>query len=155
METRSIPVPLPRLVLRDGPVILRFAKIVSPVGSGLAPYYHFRILAGCQDVGHINLRIGEGEHLRRVVGHIGYGIRRRSRGHAYALSACRALGPFASVLRRETILTCDPSNHASKRTLEHLAGELKGEKVLVPVDDPRYRRGERLKLRFRWVPAQG
>ena len=143
------------MALSHGVLSLQWVDIVFPIGRELAPYHHFRILAGSVDVGHINLRIGESGHLQRVVGHIGFGIRSRFRGHGYALSACWALGPFARVLRRETILTCDPGNHASRRTLERLVGGLSGEEVSVPIGDPHYGRGARTKLRFRWVPSSG
>lgn len=152
MKTSIILPARPAMALRHGPVSLRWVKVFLPTGRDLAPYHHFRILAGSTDLGHINLRIGESQHLQRVVGHIGFGIRRRFRGSGYALSACRALGPFARVLRHETILTCDPDNHASRRTLERLVGGLSGEEVLVPIGDAHYGRGARTKLRFRWVP---
>jgi predicted acetyltransferase len=103
-------------------------------------------------VGHINLRVGNNKHLRRVVGHVGYWIRRRDRGHHYALLACRALAPFARTFMPEVILTCDPDNAGSRLTLQRLVGGTRGERVLVPRGDPHYRRGARTKLRFRWRP---
>ena len=143
--------PPPRSLHEEG-VALRFSKIVYPKGRGLAPYYHFRILAGTKDVGHINLRVGESEHVQRVVGHVGFGIRKRHRGHRYALLACRALAPFARTVTPEVILTCDPKNHPSRHTLERLVGGERGEEISVPHSDPHYRRGARTKLRFRWLP---
>ena len=143
---------LPPLFLRGQTIALRFAKIVAPRRKGLAPYYHFRILAGARDVGHINLRVGNNKHLRTVVGHVGYWIRRRDRGRRYALLACRALGPFARRLMPEVILTCDPDNAGSRLTIQRLVGGASGERVLVPRSDPHYRRGARTKLRFRWRP---
>ncbi|MCW1922912.1 GNAT family N-acetyltransferase [Luteolibacter arcticus] len=140
------------MALHEEGVALHFSKIVTPKSRGLAPYYHFRILAGSRDVGHINLRVGDSEHVHRVVGHVGYGIRKRHRGHRYALLACRALAPFARTVTPEVILTCDPANHASRHTLERLVGGESGEEVSVPRRDPHYRRGARTKLRFRWVP---
>ncbi len=139
--------------LRHGEVRLRFIRIVRPAARGIAPYFHFRILADRNDVGHINLRIGDSEHIRRVVGHVGYGIRKRFRGHHHALSACRALAPFARLQRQELLITCDPNNHASRRTLEQLVGGAQGELVSVPRRDPHYLRGERTKLRFCWHPG--
>ncbi|MEK7953228.1 GNAT family N-acetyltransferase [Luteolibacter soli] len=135
----------------DG-VALHFSRVVVPLDRRQAPYYHFRILAGTRDVGHINLRIGESEHVLRVVGHVGYGIHKRYRGRHYALLACRALAPFARTITSEVIVTCDPANHASRRTIEQLVGGKHGEEVAVPRSDPHYRRGARTKLRFRWVP---
>ena len=152
MSAPPILLPPPPMALHEGGVALRFAKIVSPRGKGRAPYYHFRILAGPTDVGHINLRVGDSEHVNLVVGHVGFGIRKRHRGHRYALLACRALGPFARTVTPEVILTCDPGNHASRRTLERLAGGHAAEEVSVPRRAPHYRRGARTKLRFRWIP---
>src|SRR5262245_24692263 len=60
-----------------------------------APYYHFRILVEGVDVGHINLRVGDTEHVQRSAGHVGFEIAAPHRGHRYALAACRALAPFA------------------------------------------------------------
>lgn len=144
--------PPPAQALHEGAISLHLAKIVSPKTRGLAPYYHFRILAGPRDVGHINLRVGDCGHLQRVVGHVGFGIRKRYRGKRYAFLACQALGPFARIVSPEVILTCDPDNHASRRTLERLVGGDRGEEVKVPASDPHYRRGARTKLRFRWMP---
>lgn len=140
------------MALHEGGVSLRFTEVVLPRKRGLSPYYHFRIYSGPQDVGHLNLRVGESEHLQRVVGHIGFGIRKRFRGHRFAHLACLALGPFVRMVMREVILTCDPANHASRRILERLVGGERGETVRVPREDPHYRRGARTKLRFRWVP---
>ena len=52
------------MALHEGEVALQFSKIVAPRRKGLSPYYHFRILAGTKDVGHINLRVGESDHVR-------------------------------------------------------------------------------------------
>lgn len=144
--------PPPAMALHADGVALSFSKVVVPIDRRQAPYYHFRILAGTRDVGHINLRLGESEHLLRVVGHLGYGIRKRYRGKRYALLACRALAPFARTIAPEVIITCDPENHASRRTLERLVEGQRGERVYVPRSDPHYRRGARMKLRFRWAP---
>jgi len=147
----KINMPPPAMALHAEGVALVFSRVVVPFDRRQAPYYHFRILAGTRDVGHINLRIGDSEHLLRVVGHVGYAIRKRDRGHRYAFLACRALGPFARTIVPEVIVTCDPANHASRRTLERLVGR-RGELVAVPRTDPHYRRGARMKLRFRWLP---
>jgi len=152
MTSLPLLAPPPVMALHAGDVALQFLKVVVPLDHRQSPYYHFRILAGTRDVGHINLRIGENEHVLQVVGHIGYGIRKCHRGNHYALLACQALGPFAKTIAPEVIITCDPGNHASRRTLERLVGDRCGEKVSVPRADPHYRRGIRTKLRFRWMP---
>lgn len=152
MTTLPHLLPPPAMALHAEGVALHFSKVVVPLNRGQAPYYHFRILAGTRDVGHINLRIGESEHVLQIVGHVGYGIRKRHRGKHYALLACLALAPFARTIGPEIIITCAPENHASRRTIERLVGGRRGETVSVPPADPHYRRGARTKLRFRWIP---
>lgn len=154
MTTPPILLPPPPMALHEGEVALQFSKIVAPRQKDLAPYYHFRILAGTKDVGHVNLRVGESDHVRFVVGHVGYGIKKRYRGHRYALLACRALAPFARTVIPEVVLTCDPENHASRRTIEKLVGSEVAEEVTVPRHDPHYLSGARRKLRYRWIPDE-
>lgn len=119
---------------------------------GLVPYYHFRILvAGNIDVGHINFRVGDTEHVRRCAGHIGYEIAAAFRGNGFARQACQALAPFVRSFYTEVTITCDPDNIASRRTIERLGAGYVDE-VLVPADDPHYQHGSRFKARYSWKP---
>lgn len=144
--------PVPR-DLAHGEITLRFVQFVPAEGKdGLAPFYHFRIAtADGVEVGHINLRVGMSEHVQLCAGHVGYAIAESFRGHHYALQACRALAPFALVMYQEIILTCDPDNHASMRTIERLGATFIDE-VAIPNHDPGYARGARRKRRYRWQP---
>jgi predicted acetyltransferase len=47
------------------------------------------------------------------------------------------------------ILTCDPGNIASRKTIETLGGQFLGE-VTIPPDDPAYLSGSRRRLRYQW-----
>ena len=145
--------PNPPTTLCADEVRLRFIEIVpADPTRGLVPYYHFRIVTqDGSDVGHINFRIGENEHIRLCAGHIGFEIIAAKRGRRYALQACRALAPFVRLVCGTVTLTCDPENLSSKRTIEHLGAEFVDE-VAVPISDPHYVRGSRTKLRFRWTP---
>lgn len=144
--------PRPPRTLRHGAVSLRFAMFIpGDPGRGFVPYYHFRIEAGGHDVGHLNLRVGDNEHLRLVAGHVGYGVRPEHRGHGYAGAACRALAPFARLLFAELVVTADPDNLASVRTLERLGARFLDE-VDVPPHEPAYARGSRRKRRYAWAP---
>lgn len=136
-------------------VELRFSRIVpGDISCGLVPYFHFRILAaGGADVGHINFRLGSTEHVLNTAGHIGFEIARLYRGHRYALQACRAIAPFVGSIYDFVILTCDPGNPASRRTIELLGTSFLDE-VAVPPSDPHHRRGSRTKRRYRWMPLQ-
>ena len=139
------------LAYRD--VSLGFVQIVAvEAGRGLAPFYHFRIFAaGVGDVGHINFRVADSEHVRLCAGHIGYAIEERFRGHHYALQACCALAPFVRSIYKEVILTCDPDNLPSIRTIERL-GAVFIEETAIPKHDPGYERGARRKRRYKWCP---
>src|SRR5689334_13855524 len=65
--------PRPPETLACGQVTLRFGGILpGNEALGLVPSYHFRIqdLSGT-DVGHLNFRVGDTEHVRIAAGHIG------------------------------------------------------------------------------------
>jgi predicted acetyltransferase len=149
-ETPEMLPPVPEN-LAFGPVVLHFSKVVpGDPARGFVPYYHFRIFGNGGDIGHINLRVGDTEHVRFCAGHVGFEIEESHRGHWYAFCACRALAPFAHVICREVIITCDPENQASKRTIELLEAVFIDE-VPVSTHDPHYARGSRTKLRFHWL----
>jgi RimJ/RimL family protein N-acetyltransferase len=146
------PLPEPSLSLSFPPVTVLFSKILpGDAVRGFAPSYHCRIFVGRVDVGHINLRVGDTEHVLGCAGHIGFEIAPPFRGRHYALSACRALAPFARSVREELIITCDPENRASRRTIK-LLGAVYMDEVSVPSHDPHHSRGSTRKLRFRWRP---
>lgn len=145
--------PTPPAALFFEEVTLRFIRVVpgEPL-RGMVPYYHFRILAvDGEDVGHINFRVGDSEHVRLCAGHIGFEIAEGFRGRGYALQACRAIAPFIRSVCGAVTITCDPDNIASSRTIERLGARFVDE-ILVPVGDPHYERGSRTKRRYRWMP---
>lgn len=139
--------------LNFGEVHLRFVQIFPCDPSrDFVPYYHFRILIlENTDVGHINFRVGDTEHIRRAAGHIGYGIDETFRGHRLAFQACRAIAPFVRLFYDVVLITSDPGNIASIRTIERLGARLIDE-MTVPENDPHYERGSRIKKRYQWEP---
>jgi tagatose 1,6-diphosphate aldolase len=116
-----------------------------------APAYKFKMTLVGQDeeIGRIQLRIGQEHHLVMYGGHLGYSVHPEHRGHRYAARACRLLLPL---VRRHGLdalwITCNPDNVASRRTCE-LAGAELVEIVDLPQDADMYRRGERQKCRYR------
>lgn len=79
-------------------------------------------------VGALNLRHSLNEHLLRVGGHIGYGVRpsRRRQGHAAAM--LEAALPHARALGLTRVLiTCDKTNIGSARTIQKNGGVLENE----------------------------
>jgi predicted acetyltransferase len=152
MQTsQTLPEPPAGLALAYGEVTLTFGGVVPADGRpGIVPYYHFRVLtADGTDVGRINLRVGDSYHVNIIVGHVGYEIAEAYRGHGYALQACRAIAPFVRTIYPSVIITSDPENVASVRTIERLGAEFI-EEVAIPPDDPQYARGSRRKRRYRW-----
>jgi predicted acetyltransferase len=139
--------------LAHGDVELRFAKILpGDPPRGFVPAYHFLIVSPRgAELGHINFRIGKTPHLLNTAGHIGFSVHEEHRGHGYAYQACRALEPFTRRHYTAMVLTSDPNNQPSVRTIEKLGAEFLDE-VDVPPHEPAYQRGERRKRRYRWVP---
>jgi len=115
------------------------------------PAYRFSMrLNGSQyEIGQIDLRIGDTDHLRLYGGHIGYMVKPDYRGHHYAARACRLLYPLARSHGMQVLwITCNPDNYASRRTAE-LAGGQFVEIVNLPEDVDMYHEGERQKCRYR------
>jgi len=154
--TESSPIallPNPPDGLSFGQVHLRFDRLVpGDQAHGFVPAYHFRVLdpAGA-DVGHINFRVGDTEHVRIAAGHIGFEILAPFRGHGYAYEACCALAPFVRSIYKTVTITCDPDNYASSRTIERLGAKFVDE-VPIPPHDPQFLRGSRRKKRYQWTP---
>jgi len=139
--------------LSFGQVRLHFVQVIPGDPSrDFVPAYHFRILVSDgSDVGHINFRVGDTEHVRVCAGHIGFEVAEQFRGHGYAFDACRAIAPFVRSIYEMVTITCDPDNVASVRTIERLGAKFTDE-VSVPAHDPHYQRGSRRKMRYRWAP---
>lgn len=133
-------------------VTLRFGyKGPGDPCRGMVPFYHYRIFVAELDVGHINLRVGDTEHVRLCAGHLGYGISEPFRGHGCAYQACRALAPLVRMFYSRVIITADPDNYASLRTIERL-GAIFLDEIPVPEHDPHYEQGSRIKRRYQWSP---
>jgi len=115
------------------------------------PAYKFKMTLAGQgvEVGAIELRVGDSDHIVMYAGHVGYRVNPEHRGHRYAARACRLLLALARRHGLETLwITCDPDNVASRRTCE-LAGAELVRIVDLPQDTDMYQRGERRKCRYR------
>lgn len=143
----------PPLNMYSGPIKLIFEKLVDvKPGGGLVPFYHFTI----RDkegivVGHINFKVGETNHIKQCVGHIGYEVSPEYRGNAYSYFACNAIRAFIRVFYDKVILTCDPENIPSIKIIERLNAKFLNE-IWVPKDDPSYKSGSKRKRRYEWEP---
>lgn len=145
--------PAPPDTLTSGAVRLLFIQLTpGHPAHGFVPAYQFRIIIlDGLNIGHLNFRVGDTDHVRLCAGHIGYGIMEPFRGRGYAQQACRAVASFVRQFYESVIITCDPDNLASRRTIEKLGAEFMDE-VAVSPEDAHYERGSRSKLRYRWTP---
>lgn len=76
-------------------------------------------------MGGIDLRVGLTEKLKEYGGHIGYRVHEPYRGHRYAARSCRLLLPLIQKLDiNPVVITCDPDNLPSVRTIESLGAAL-------------------------------
>ena len=120
--------------------------------KGHAPVYSFEIRVRNFEgkIGHLNLRIGDTEHVKKYDGHIGYRVDPEYRGRRYAARSCQLVFPL---VKRHGInpvwITCNPDNLASRRTCE-IAGGVYVETIDVTPDHPIYERGEFQKCRYRF-----
>lgn len=139
-----------RLVDGDLTLVL-FEAYPGDARRNYVPTYRFRMMRAGQrqEVGRIELRVGNTHHIVMYAGHIGYRVLPMYRGHHYAARSCALLMPLA---RRHDLnplwITCNPDNYASRRTCE-LAGATLVEVVDLPKDTDMYQMGERQKCRYR------
>ncbi len=114
-----------------GPVVdLISAFDIKPSkDNGYVPSYFYNIVLHDTNVivGRCDLRVGYNEELY-YLGNIGYSVRVQHRGHRYAYHACKILFQIAKEEYEmdELIITCNPDNVASLKTLERLSGEYLG-----------------------------
>jgi predicted acetyltransferase len=144
---------VPPEALAYGEIRLRFIRMgPGDEKRGFVPYYHFHILnpEGLA-VGHIDFRVGDTNHVVLCAGHIGYEISGPFRGRGFAGQACRAIAPFVRSIYETVIITTNPDNFASIRTIEKLGADFIDEIEVAP-HEPAYQSGVRRKKRFRWKP---
>lgn len=121
----------------------------KPAARGRVPTYSFELRVAGETVGDIHLRAGTTPNLEYYAGQIGYGVAPAFRGRRYAERATRLVLPLARRHGFVTLwITCNPDNHASRRTCERLGATLV-EIVALPTDNEQYLAGEREKCRYR------
>ncbi|MDD3958381.1 MAG: GNAT family N-acetyltransferase [Candidatus Izemoplasmatales bacterium] len=137
--------------LEDDHIRLRLDRITEAIPEKKYQMsYRFSIVLHACVVGMCSLRVGTSDELY-YAGHIGYGIHEAYRGHHYASKACVLLFKLASAVGlSEVIITCNPENIASRKTMERV-GCTYIEHVLLPEDHEMYRLGERSKLIYKKI----
>jgi len=131
--------------LYDTEIYLRIEKCLP----GDIPLYLMSIVKRDTDIalGQITLQV-TGSAKVYFGGHIGYRVEEEFRGNNYALKACRLMFKQAKKHgMKQILITCNPDNLPSRRTLEKLGGYLR-EIVPLPVSHELYAKGDREKCIF-------
>lgn len=115
------------------------------------PVVYFEIVLHGTDtvIGDLDLRLLMNDYMY-YYGHIGYEIHQQYRGNSYALEACQMIKVIAKDIYGldELIITCNPDNTASYKTLERLGCQCVGIED-VPKTHELYWKGEKKKAIFR------
>lgn len=115
-------------ILVDGDLELKLKETCpEDPAKGIVPEYQFVMLNPFTrlEMGRIHLRVKLTEKLKTYGGHIGYEVYEASRGHHYAARSCRLLLPFIRNLGiNPAVITCDPENTPSVKTIESLGAKL-------------------------------
>jgi len=139
-----------RLIDADLELVL-VEKYPGDPAINYVPAYRFKmiLLGQGKQIGQIELRVGNTDHLIMYGGHLAYQVDPEYRGHRYASGACKLLLRLARQHGFKTLwITCNPDNLASRRTCE-LVGAKLVEIVDLPEDIDMYQEGERQKCRYR------
>ncbi|MDF2885756.1 MAG: hypothetical protein K0R23_141 [Lacrimispora sp.] len=129
--------------LKSDEINLKLTKTtVGNIRKDWLPAYHFDICnKQGEEVGGCDLRIGYNKNVY-YGGNIGYHIDENYRGHHYAGKACLLLFQLAKRHKMDyLIITCNPDNHASRKTCEYAGGKF--ERIVeIPDDNDMRRNGE-------------
>jgi tagatose 1,6-diphosphate aldolase len=138
--------------LVDGELELLLVKTYPEDPSrGFSPAYKFILTIQGQggDVGQLQLRVGNTEHIHLYAGHLGYSVGEKYRGNRYAARATKLILPLARKHDLNPLwITCNPDNIPSQRTCEILGAKFI-EIVDLQENSVMYKRGERQKCRYR------
>lgn len=92
-------------------------EVKDHLPKGFDPYVIYSMIVDHEEVGRIVLREGNDQE-RYFDGHIGYSVYEEFQGHGYAYQACLLLKE--KINKDHLLITCDPHNIASIKTIEKL-----------------------------------
>lgn len=88
-------------------------------------------------IGDIRIRHGLNKQLKKIGGHIGYGIRPAERKKGYGKLILKlGLEKAKEIGLKEVLITCDKSNIGSKKIIETSGGELIDCKIINEQEEP-------------------
>lgn len=141
----SVNIPIPEVEKNFHTYVKRVKNLSKGIGvhKGYVPETVFWLVDGDTFIGRASIRHRLTKHLRIIGGHIGYEVRpaKRKKGYgkkilAMALTKARKLGI------KKVLVTCDATNTASRKIIEHCGGVLE--------DTKSQGKGKPKKLRF-WI----
>lgn len=121
--------------------------VKEPLPAGAKPYSIYSILVNEKEIGRLVLREGDDQECY-YDGHIGYHIYEEYRGHHYAYQACLLLKEMID--KDHVIITCNPTNIASKKTIESLGCEYLETKRIPQHLKKLFASDEYEKMIYRW-----
>ena len=122
-------------------------RVDQNLPKGFQPYEIYSILVNQVEVGRLVLREGTDEE-RYFDGHIGYTIEEAYQGHHYAYQACLLLK--VRIKKDHVIMTCDPHNMASLKTIEKLGCQYLETKVIPSHLKKYFTKKEKEKRIYQW-----
>lgn len=137
--------------LKDNEICLKITKTVNaqPKKHYVPAYYFDICLLDGTKVGSCDLRIGHNDNTY-IGGNIGYSILEQYRGHRYAAKAVKILFKLAKKHdMKYLIITCSPTNLASKKTCE-ICGGFYIETAKIPENNDMYLFGQRENLIYKF-----
>ena len=133
-------------------LVERYTLSETTAYDGIPAVFFDIVLHGSRDVvGTLDIRL-KSDDYQFYYGDIGYRVQESCRGHHYAYYACLVAFEVARDVyhKEELIITCNPDNIPSYRTLMELKGDYLGIRD-VPKDHEIYRNGEHQKCIFRYT----
>ncbi len=102
----------------------------TPRASDSVPATELWWIDGDEFLGRLQLRHRLNSLLLEVGGHIGYDVRPSARRHGHATAMLHAALPYAQALGIDpALVTCNPTNVASRRVIERNGGRLEDERL--------------------------
>lgn len=111
----------------DGDLELRFdrKRQTKILDSKIQEYVFGMYSTGTNNrIGSIKLRPRLTQELEEYGGHVEYEVNKKFRGNNYAVKSCTLLFPLMKKLKiNPIIITCNPTNIASIKTIEKIGGK--------------------------------
>lgn len=141
----SIEMPIDEIKKNFSAYIKRIRNLSKGIGlvKGYVPETIYWLVDGKKFIGRASIRHRLTKHLRLIGGHIGYEVRPTERKKGYGKKILELALPKARKLGiKKVLVTCDATNTASRKIIEHCGGVLK--------DSRSQGKGKPKKLRF-WI----